>query len=274
VAEEIACLYMDLRARRCDAHAQAFIGGYLFEGGDYGASRLLRLYGTHRALVRAKVAALRAAQASPPDRAASRDEHCRYVDVARELLSTRRPRLILMCGLSGSGKSWLAERLTRPLEAVHLRSDVERRRLAGLGVRQRSGSALGQGLYSEPRSAATYERLRQCAAEALGGDLSVIIDATCQQREQRERLSSPGAVCAAAVYVVYCHAPREVLEARIAAREREAADASEADSGVLALQQRCFEPISAAEQLSVIDVDTTRADAVAHVLEQLRQADG
>jgi aminoglycoside phosphotransferase family enzyme/predicted kinase len=274
VAEEIACLYMDLRARRCGAHAQAFIGGYLFEGGDYGASRLLRLYGTHRALVRAKVAALRAAQAAPPDRAASREEHCRYLEVARELLAARRPRLVLMCGLSGSGKSWLAERLAPSLEAVRLRSDIERKRFAGLGARQRSGSALGQGLYSEPLSAATYERLRQCAAEALGGGLSVIIDATCQQREQRERLSSLGAACAATVHVVYCHAPREMLEARIAAREREAADASEAGSSVLALQQTRFEPISAAEQLSVIDIDTTRADAVAQVLEQLRHAEG
>jgi len=270
VAEEIACLYMDLHARQCAAHAQAFIAGYLFESGDYGATRLLRLYGTHRALVRAKVAALRAAQASPPDRAASRDEHCRYVDVARELLATQRPRLILMCGLSGSGKSWLAERLAPPLEAVYLRSDIERRRLAGLGAQQRSGSALGQGLYSGPLSAATYERLRHCAAEALDGGLSVIIDATCQQRQQRERLSSLGAACAATVRVVYCHAPREVLEARIAARELAATDASEADSSVLALQQARFEPISAAEQLSVIDVDTTRADAAAHVLEQLR----
>jgi len=264
---------MDLHARRCAAHAQAFIAGYLFEGGDYGATRLLRLYGTHRALVRAKVAALRAAQASPPDRAASRDEHCRYVDVARELLARQRPRLILMCGLSGSGKSWLAERLAPPLEAVHLRSDIERRRLAGLGTQQRSGSALGQGLYSGPLSAATYERLRQCAAEALDGGLSVIIDATCQQRQQRERLSSLGAACAATVRVVYCHAPREMLEARIAARELAATDASEADSSVLMLQQARFEPISAAEQLSVIDVDTTRADAAAHVLEQLRQVD-
>jgi len=273
VAEEIACLYMDLRARRCGAHAQAFIGGYLFESGDYGACRLLRLYGTHRALVRAKVAALRSAQAPPSDRAASREEHGRYLEVARELLATRRPRLVLMCGLSGSGKSWLAEQLAPPLESVHLRSDVERKRLAGLGAQQRSGSALGQGLYSAPLSAATYERLRQCAAEALGGGLSVIIDATCQEREQRERLSSLGAACAATVHVVYCQAPREVLESRLAAREREAADASEADSRVLALQQTRFEPISAAEHLSVIDIDTTRADAVVHVLEQLRQAD-
>ncbi len=275
VAEEIGCLHMDLCARQFDAYAQAFIGGYLLESGDYSACRLLRLYGAHRALVRAKVAALRAAEATDAQsRDTARGEHGRYLDCARELLAVRRPRLILMCGLSGSAKTWLAERLAPALRAVHLRSDIERKRLAGLAPGQRSGSALGQGLYAAAMSAATYERLRQCAAEVLGGGLSVIVDATCQRREQRERLSSLGAACEARVDVVFCHAPHEVLEARIAARQDAAADASEADRGVLARQQARFEPICAAERLAVVDADTTRADVVSQVLQQLRQADG
>lgn len=270
VAEEIGCLYMDLRARGFEAYAQAFVGGYLVECGDYGACRLLHLYGAHRALVRAKVAALRAADATDPEsRAASREEHGRYLDCARELLAVRRPRLILMCGLSGSAKTWLAERLAPKLMAVHVRSDVERKRLGGLRPEQRSGSGLGQGLYSAAMSAATYERLRQCAAEALGGGLSVIVDATCQRREQRARLASLGAEHAATVQLVFCHAPRAVLEARIAARQGTAADASEADRSVLARQEARFEPIEAAERLTVIDADTTGAEVVSRILAEI-----
>ena len=261
VAEEIACLYMDLGARGFAAGALAFIGGYLSASGDYGACRVLRLYGAHRALVRAKVAALRASEAP----------HRRYLECARELLASHRPRLILLCGLSGSGKTWLAERLAPALQAVHLRSDVERKRLAGLGAEQRSDAGLGQGLYSAAMSAATYERLRLCAAEVLGGGLSVIVDATCQSREERRRLSALGAAGAAAVDVVLCHAPREVLEARILARGREGMDASEADRSVLALQQASFEPIEVREGLTVIDADTTRAEVVSRVLAQLRR---
>jgi aminoglycoside phosphotransferase family enzyme/predicted kinase len=271
VAEEIACLWMDLRARGRDAHAQAFIGGYLFEGGDYASCRLLRLYGVHRALVRAKVAVLRAANGTGPQsrEEASRLEHGRYLECARELLAARRARLILMCGLSGSAKTWVAERLAPTLGAVHLRSDVERKRLGGVGAQQRSGAVLERGLYAAPITAATYERLRQCAAEVLGGGFSVIVDATCQRREQRERLSSLGPECGASVHVVFCHAPTKVLERRIADRERAAADASEADHSVLALQRARFEPIEPAERLSVIDADTTRAEVVAKVLAQL-----
>lgn len=274
VAEEIACLYMDLGARQFGAYAQAFIDAYLSETGDYSACRVLRLYGAHRALVRAKVAALRAAQT--PDRPAheaSVREHGRYLDSAAGLLAVQRPRLILMCGTSGSGKTWLARRLARALGAVHLRSDVERKRSSGLDAERRSGAALGQGRYSESRNAATYERLRQCAAEVLAGQLSVIVDATCQRREQRARLSSLGASHEASVYVVFCHAPQAVLEARIAARQREATDASEADRSVLALQQTRFEPLDAAESLTVIDADTTQADVVSRTLRGLGALD-
>ena len=260
VAEEIACLHMDLGVRRCAPQGQAFLGGYLFESGDYPACRLLRLYGIHRALVRAKVAALRLAP----------DEHSRYLAWAGERLAAQRPPLILMCGVAGSGKTWLARQLASALGAVHLRSDLERRRIAGLDVRQRSGSGLGEGLYTEAMGIATYARLRACAAEALAGALPVIVDATFQRRDQRAKFAALAAEHAAALRVVHCHAPPAVLEARIAARAAAGTDASEADRAVLGLQEARFEPISAAENLPVVDADTSAADVLSRVLRQLR----
>jgi len=275
VAEEIACLYMDLLARQCPAHAQAFLGGYLFQSGDYQACRVLRLYGTHRALVRAKVAALRAADAAAGhEQARACAEYRRYTATAQQLLAPERPLLVLMCGVSGSGKSWLAERLAPRLGAVHVRSDVERRRLAGLAERQRSGSPLGQGLYSAGRSERTYQRLRQCAADVLAGGLPVIVDATFQSQEQRALFRTLAAQRATSLAVVFCHAAHEVLAARVAARERAARDASEAGREVLEWQEARFEPISSAEDLRVIDADTTGAEVVPQVLGRLTEAGG
>jgi predicted kinase len=270
VAEEIAFLYMDLAARNYPPLAQAFLGGYLFEGGDYQACRLLRLYGIHRALVRAKVAALRPLAGGEQARQRARAEHLHYLAWAQHRLTAQRPLLILMCGVSGSGKTWLAGQLSPALGAIHVRSDIERRRIAGLTVRQRSGSALGEGLYREAMSVATYARLRECAADALAGGLPVIVDATFQRREQRARLAALAAEHAAALQVVYCHAPSAVLEARVAVRAQAGTDASEADRAVLALQEARFEPLSAAENLRVVDADTTAADIVSRVLGQLR----
>jgi uncharacterized protein len=266
VAEEIAFLHMDLGARQCAREAQAFLGAYLFEGGDYQACRLLRLYGIHRALVRAKVAALRPVL----ERQSALEEQGRYLAWARERLAVRPPPLILMCGLAGSGKTWLAGQIAPALGAVHVRSDLERRRIAGLDVRQRSGSGLGEGLYSDAMGAATYARLRACAADALAGALPVIVDATFQRRDQRAAFAALAAEQGAAVSVVWCHAPTAVLKARIAARAAAADDASEADRAVLALQEARFEPVSAAENLRVIDADTTAAEVLTQVLGQVR----
>jgi len=266
VGEEIASLFMDLCARQCRAHAYAFVNGYFFHSGDYQACRLLRLYATHRALVRAKVAALRALDASAETaRAGSRSEHRRYVACARKLLAPVPLRLILTCGVSGSGKTWLAERLAPRLGLIHLRSDVERKRLAGLTERQRSGAALDEGPYSAQMSRQVYERLQQGAAEALLGGCSVIVDATFQYRAERTRFRALATRYSAALYVILCQAPPQVLEERIAARQRAGADASEADRQVLQRQQSRFEPIAAEESLQVIDADTTAAGVVGRV---------
>jgi hypothetical protein len=175
-----------------------------------------------------------------------------------------------MCGVSGSGKTWLARQLAPALGAVHLRSDLERRRIAGLDARQRSGSGLGEALYTDAMGVATYARLRACAAEALAGALPVIVDATFQRRDQRAQFARLAAEHAAPVWLVCCHAPRAVLEARVAARAAAGTDASEADRAVLALQEARFEPIGTAENLRVVEADTTAADVLSRVLSQVR----
>ncbi|TLZ23705.1 MAG: ATP-binding protein [Gammaproteobacteria bacterium] len=73
----------------------------------------------------------------------------------------------------------------------------------------------------------------------------------------------------AAIRVILCHAPQEVLQRRIVARRRSGADSSEADLAVLEWQLTSFEPIRVEEDLAVIDADTTSADVVPEVLRRL-----
>ena len=272
VAEEVACLFMDLGARNFATHAHAFLAGYLRQSGDYQLCRLLQLYGVHRALVRAKIAALRAEQVDECARAKLLAEYSQYLTCASALLTVRRPLLVITCGVSGSGKSWLAERLAPQLQAVHLRSDVERRRIGGLADGRPSGAALEQGLYSPAMTERVYGRLEECAADVLAGGLSVIVDATFQHREQRARLRALALASGAIFFLVFCHAPNEVLEMRLAARKESGSDPSEADQRVLALQCRRFQPPVAAEDLQVIDADTSLPGIVAQILQLLRRS--
>ena len=208
VADEISFL-LDLLARQYPLHAQAFLAGYLTESGDYQACALLPLFTAHRALVRAKITALAATQTAA-DRAelgSARQQYQAYVESARRALAPRRPILVLMCGLSGSGKTWLAQRLAPALSAVHLRSDVERKRLAGLSATDRSKSPVGEGLYSHHASRAVYKRLAECAADTLEGGYTTLVDATFGRAEDRARFRDLAMRLGVELCVLYCHAP-------------------------------------------------------------------
>jgi aminoglycoside phosphotransferase family enzyme/predicted kinase len=272
VADEIAFLSSDLTARDRSLHAHAFRAGYLAQSGDYQACRLLPLYQAHRALVRAKVAALSAQAAEAGPRARLAQEHARLLHCAGEFLLGRRPVMLLMCGLSGSGKTWLARPLAVRLNAVHLRSDVERKRRAGLESGAQTHSGISSGLYSRDASAAVYEDLARHAEDILLGGLTVIVDATFLRREERVRFRELAARLGIELHVVHCQVAKAILRARLGARLRVGHDASEAGESVLEWQLRGMETIRADEALDTIEADTTDPQASEKVLRRLGAA--
>ena len=270
VADEVSFLWMDLAAKRRPDLALGLLAGYLDQSGDHEMCRVLRLYGSHRALVRAKVAALEAGTAAQPDsRTAALEQHRCYLQCARELLAPAPPRLVLMSGLSGSGKTWLARQLAPALGAIHVRSDVERKRLAGLTPATPSRSRVSAGLYSAESSLRVYQHLAYCADAALAGGFSVLVDATFMRRAERERFSELAATRGAALACIRCHAPAALLEARILERASRGGDASEADLEVLDWQKAHDEPIAADESLEVIEADTSRTEVAVETLAAL-----
>jgi len=160
---------------------------------------------------------------------------------------------VLMCGLSGSGKTWLARRLAPALQAVHLRSDIERKRLAAIAPLARSASAIARGLYAREVTAEVYARLAECATDALAGGYTTIVDATFAAAGDRARFRVLAAQLGLDLQIVYCHAPRRVLESRIRQRGRRADDPSEADLEVLHWQERHFTPPDAREAGAILD---------------------
>jgi predicted kinase len=176
-----------------------------------------------------------------------------------------------MSGLSGSGKTWLATKLAPELCAIHLRSDIERKRRAGLDAGASSNSPVGGGLYAEQGTDDLYAWLAQCAEDALAGGYDAIVDATFFKRSMRQTFKALAARLDVPLVVLLCEAPLSVLRDRVQKRQRSAADASEANTDVLEWQLREREPIDPTEGLPVIHLDATGENLLARALERLRQ---
>jgi len=257
VMNEIAFMVMDLLDRKLPRLAYRFLNAYLEDTGDYGGLAVLRFYLVYRALVRAKVACIRAHQRhlSPEDGERARREYVEYLRLAHSLALDHKRALIAMHGLSGSGKTTVAQFLLETLGALRLRSDVERKRMQGLDARARTGSAPGSGIYTEHLTARTYERLAALARAALEAGYPVIADATFLRRGQREAFAELARQAGVPFALAVCEAPPAVLRERIASRERGSHDASEAGTAVLDLQLESLEPLDASERRDAVCFD-------------------
>ena len=169
VMNEVAFLVMDLDTHGRQDLAFRFLNRYLDASGDHDGLRVLPFYLGYRALVRAKVRAM-----SPPGLAGgARPAVDNLLTYAGDPQSGRKPVLVLMSGLSGSGKSWLAAQLAESLPAIHVRSDVERKRLFALGALEQTGGC---------------PRCRHLYARRFGADVSPF--ARDCRRDSWRRISS------------------------------------------------------------------------------------
>lgn len=255
VINEVAFMVMDLEERGRADYGRRFLSRWLERSGDFVGLPLLVFYQVYRALVRAKVAAIRAGQQAGEKRRRELAVCTQYLDYAARITLPRKRFLALMHGISGAGKSWAAQILLEAAGAVRLRSDVERKRLAGLPMFADSRSAVGDGIYSTEMTAATYARLAELARGVLAAGYPVVVDAASLKAWQRELFRRVASELEVPFLLVHCRAPEAILRCRLAAREA-AADASEADAAVLARQMWSLEPLADAERGGCLPVDT------------------
>jgi hypothetical protein len=164
--------------------------------------------------------------------------------------------MVITRGLSGSGKSTVARELCERTGMIQLRSDVERKRLAGLSATESSRSDTGTGLYTVDRTAKTYQHLGALAKTVLTAGYSVIVDATFLKREQRDHFRTLATTTGTPFLVLECIANNSELQQRILSRNACRRDASEATLEVLHAQQATEEPLAGEELHATLHVDT------------------
>lgn len=254
IQSEIAFLIMDLMQRGHADWAWLCLNTWLEKTGDHGGLPLLRYYAVYRALVRLKVTLLRLKQTPSPDHGPEWADVHTLLTLATELSRPLPLRLDITHGLSGSGKSTLTRELMQIPGAIRIRSDVERKRLAGLDALVRSESGLGEHLYDADATRRTYSHLTHLAGEVLDAGWPVIVDATFTARWQRDLMRELARARSVTFSILDFQVPESVLRERIQQREQKGNDASEAGLAVLQHQIETEEKLAPDERPHVIEV--------------------
>jgi len=211
------------------------------------------------------VASLRAGQETAEAARRQLGIRAQYLAFAARAIKPPARRLLLMHGVSGSGKTWVSQVVLEHLGALRLRSDVECKRLSGLPVQARSASAVAGGRYGEVATRATYQRLLERAREVLNAGFPVLVDAACLQRWQRQIFRDLAGQVDVPFHIISCRADDARLRSRLVAREQAGNDASEAGLAVLDHQLQNSDPLSASEQDAAIVFDSDQ-DSLALLL--------
>lgn len=249
-ASDISFLVMDLMARGRTDLAYIFLNTWLEESGDYGALAVLRFYLVYRSMVRLKVAAIQTRLLHEDAQGEHAIKARLYLDLARHLMDQpAHPRLVIMHGLSASGKTHASTGLVPVMPAIRLRSDLERKRLHGLSRHHHQTSGIDGGPYSEAGTEATYGKLLADCETGLRAGFNMVADATFGRRPWRSRFIDMARKIGAEPVIMVCSAPLETLRQRIRERAAEGQDESEATLEVLERQVENFEPLDEDERL-------------------------
>ena len=267
VLYDVAFLLMDLWRLGLHRQANALFNAYVmatFAPDTCGALALLPLFLSCRSAVRAKTGATSSRlQTDPQQGAALADTARSYLAAAETFLRPPPPALVAIGGLSGSGKTTMAKaigaHLGAPPGAVVLRSDVLRKRMAGVPETDR----LGPDGYTPAMHARVYAALGEWAESALRGGHSVIVDAVFGSEDERRAITDLAARLGVPHTTLWLEAPLEVLTARVDARRD---DASDATAPIVARQ------VSQGLDASVTWPRIPAHEPIAHVEARVREA--
>jgi uncharacterized protein len=226
---DLAFLLMDLDRYNQRPAANILLNRYLWRSQnplDLRGLVALPLFLALRAAIRAMVTADRAGQESREARETDLENAQHHLRAALDFLKVLPPQLVAMGGFSGTGKTTLAANLAPWLGlapgAIHLRTDLERKRLAGVSELDR----LPESAYSPEARKRIYEVLHEKARSVLATGHSVIVDAVFAEQDARQAIQALARDVGAGFHGIWLHADPEKLLERVAARRNDASDAT------------------------------------------------
>ncbi|MEB3281504.1 MAG: AAA family ATPase [Lyngbya sp.] len=253
VMYDVAFIVMDLDGRERSDLSNEFLNSYIEQTGDWEGLQILPFYLCRQAYVRAKVNSmmLDEPEISDDKKQEIQQEAGLYYQLAWKYTRQKLGRILIMSGLSGSGKSTVARQLARRINGIQIRSDAVRKHLGGIGLNERGT----EELYTEEMTQKTYERLLELGLILASQGFTVILDAKYDRLQLREKVIKECESHQLPLNILQCVAPVEVLRSRLESRS---GDITDATVDLLESQQQQAEPFTQQEKAYVTSINTTQ----------------
>lgn len=226
---DMAFLVMGLTLQGHRLLARAFTEAYFQASGDCEGRALVPFYTSYRGAVRGKVEGLKLArpEISEADRAVALTKaRGSWLLALGELEAPgRKPCLVLVGGLPGTGKSTLARALAERAGFRVIRSDLVRKELAGDAGRRQGPSAFGEGIYAAEWTERTYAECLRRAEGLLFEGKRVLVDANFREEAWRRAFLEAATRWGVPGGLLLCQAEPALVRKRLASRRGDASDA-------------------------------------------------
>lgn len=264
VMYDIAFTIMDLDVKQQYFLSNLFLNTYLEQTGDWQGLQVLPLYLCRQAYVRAKVNSLllNDSSLSQQEREKAIESAKKYYNLALNYTQKSKPRLIIMSGLSGSGKTTIARKIASKINGIHLRSDAVRKHLAGIKLDEKGTD----NLYTDEMSIKTYQALLDIAEMLLKESFTVILDAKFDYQQWRLKAQQIAEKLSIPFHIIHCLADKETLETRLMQRQ---GDISDATPQLLGQQIQQFENFTEVETPYVINYETEKNDDISDLIKKI-----
>ncbi|MEN6319049.1 MAG: AAA family ATPase [Syntrophaceae bacterium] len=261
VAAEVAFLAMDLDFNGYPDYAETFVYAYIRHSGDSEIGKILNFYKCYYAYVRGKVVGFELNENSigHDEREEAAKTAAKYFDLSYTYAARlENPALILMAGLTGTGKSVRAKLIANRIGADIIVTDVLRKELFNIAPTDQHHEEFGKGIYSKEITRKTYERAHQQASEKLRDGTSVIIDASYKSRADRQDASETASNSGADFFIIECVCPEAIVRKRLDLRLFDTGEASDGRWEIYLAQKETFEAITEIQSQSHIVLDTSQ----------------
>lgn len=148
----------------------------------------------------------------------------------------------MFMGLTAGGKSTLAQQYAMQTGGIHINTDTERKKLAGLSPTQKRPDGVEQGIYSPELTATTYEHLLDLAEEAFArGEHLVLLDGSYSRHTYREAVRGRAEEMGARLLFIFCFCSEQETRKRLDFRSRDVSAVSDGRWEIYLYQKKSFE---------------------------------